>query len=94
MMVLCIDDKFTDEQKRKLADWPKEGHIYSIRRTKYYIGGRVGYYLNEIINYKSVGSPKSEPTFNPRRFVNLPHLHSKVVISQEELKKLYELIEQ
>ena len=72
MRLLCIDGHFKLDQKIKLADWPKEGEIYTIRKRKLYFNGRIGYYLNEIINNKTVGNPPAEPTFNPRRFVEIP----------------------
>ena len=86
MKLLCINDKFNPPHLNMLAGWPVEGEIYSVRKTKYYIGGKIGYLLNEVINTVRVGDNNEEPTFHSDRFVILPgNTYETLLINAQEI---------
>ena len=72
--VVCIEDRFSAEQLKKISSIPKKGNYYTIRDiVEYPEYNRVGLRLEELSNppiEKSDGT-LHEPTFNIFRFREL-----------------------
>lgn len=94
--VICIDGKFSLEQKKILSNIPTEGEYYTIRDiVEYPEMNRIGLRLEEIscnlIERKD--GTMHEPTFNIFRFRELDVPSSLEAEIQESLDQEFEIIE-
>lgn len=92
-LVICIDDKFTEEQIALIPNRPIEDKVYTIREAFPVRGGKDAVRLEEIINPQiPEGTFTFEPSFNATRFRSVSSPQNLLESVKQLDSSLYEVV--